>query len=140
MVKGEKMYAFGDCAVNPNPDEKQLSDITVMTAENFKKITGIDPKVAMLSFSTNGSASNELVDKVVNSLAIVRQRAPELDVDGEIQMDAALVPEIGKRKFPGSKVAGNANVFIFPDLNAGNIGYKIAQRMGNWEAVGPIVQ
>lgn len=140
MVKDDKMYAFGDCAVNPNPDENQLADITIMTAENFRKITGIDSKVAMLSFSTNGSASNELVDKVVNSLAIVRSRAPQLQVDGEIQMDAALVPEIGERKFPGSPVAGKANVFIFPDLNAGNIGYKIAQRMGNWQAVGPIVQ
>lgn len=140
MLKEGRMLCFGDCAVNPNPDENQLADIAISTAKNFKAITGEEPREAMLSFSTNGSASNELVDKVVNALAHVREKAPEITIDGEMQMDSALVPEIAARKFPGSPVAGNANVLIFPDLNAGNIGYKIAQRLGGWDAVGPIVQ
>lgn len=140
MVKEGRMLCFGDCAVNPNPDAKQLSDIAISTAKNYKAITGEEPKVAMLSFSTNGSAAHELVDKVKDATALVRQNAPELLVDGEMQMDAAIMPAIGEKKFPGSPVAGKANVLIFPDLNAGNIGYKIAERLGGWEAVGPIVQ
>lgn len=140
MVKEGRMLCFGDCAVNPNPDAKQLADIAISTATNYKAITGEEPRVAMLSFSTNGSADHELVDKVKDATALVRQNAPELLVDGEMQMDAAIMPSIGERKFPGSAVAGKANVLIFPDLNAGNIGYKIAERLGGWEAVGPIVQ
>jgi phosphate acetyltransferase len=140
MCKEDKMYCFGDCAVNPNPDPKQLSDIAVSTAQNYKAITKQDPRVAMLSFSTNGSADNEMVDKVKEALSLVREKAPELSVDGEMQLDAAIVPAIGERKFPGSSVAGKANVLIFPDLNAGNIGYKLTERLGGFEAVGPIVQ
>ena len=140
MIKKSKMLCFGDCAVNPNPDENQLADIAISTAKNYKAITGEEPREAMLSFSTNGSASSELVDKVVKAMERVREKAPEITIDGEMQMDSALIPEIAARKFPNSPVAGNANVLIFPDLNAGNIGYKIAQRLGGWEAVGPIVQ
>ena len=109
---------------------QQLADIAISTATNYKAITGEEPRVAMLSFSTNGSADHELVDKVKDATALVRQNAPELLVDGEMQMDAAIMPSIGERKFPGSAVAGKANVLIFPDLNAGNIGYKIAERLG----------
>lgn len=140
MIKESKMLCFGDCAVNPNPDENQLADIAISTAKNYKAITGEEPREAMLSFSTNGSASSELVDKVVKAMERIREKAPEITIDGEMQMDSALIPEIAARKFPNSPVAGNANVLIFPDLNAGNIGYKIAQRLGGWEAVGPIVQ
>lgn len=140
MVKEDKMLCFGDCAVNPNPDSKQLADIAISSARNFKAITGQDPRIAMLSFSTNGSAAHELVDKVKEATAIVREKAPDLPTDGEMQLDAALIPAIGERKFPGSAVAGKANVLIFPDLNAGNIGYKLTERLAGYEAVGPIVQ
>jgi phosphate acetyltransferase len=140
MVKEEKMLCFGDCAVNPNPDPKQLADIAISTAKNFNAITGQEPRIAMLSFSTNGSASHELVDKVKEATALVKEKAPELPCDGEMQLDAAIIPSIGERKFPGSHVAGKANVLIFPDLNAGNIGYKLTERLAGYEAVGPIVQ
>ncbi len=140
MVKEERMLCMGDCAVNPNPDSKQLADIAISTARNFKAISGQDPRIAMLSFSTNGSAAHELVDKVQQATAIVKEKAPEFPTDGEMQLDAAIIPSIGERKFPGSKVAGKANVLIFPDLNAGNIGYKITERLAGFEAVGPIVQ
>ncbi len=140
MTFPDKMLCFGDCAVNPNPDHKQLADIAISSATNFQAITGESPKVAMLSFSTNGSACHELVEKVQEATKIVKEKAPHIPADGEMQLDAALVPAIGAKKFPGSEVAGNANVLIFPDLNAGNIGYKLTQRLAGAEAVGPVVQ
>jgi phosphate acetyltransferase len=131
---------FGDCAVNPNPDENELAAIAISTAQTAKKLTGMTPKVAMLSFSTKGSAKHELVDKVVKATQIVKQQAPDLMVDGELQADAALVEKVGQLKSPGSPVAGKANVLIFPDLQAGNIGYKLVQRLAGAEALGPICQ
>lgn len=140
MVYPEITYSFGDCAVVPDPDATQLADIAVSTADNHKILTGEEPFVAMLSFSTKGSASHKLIDKVLEATTIVKQKRPDIKVDGELQFDAAIIDSIGKKKSPGSEVAGRANVLIFPDLNAGNIGYKIAQRLGNAEAVGPVVQ
>ncbi|MCX7797414.1 MAG: phosphate acetyltransferase [Melioribacter sp.] len=140
MVFPDKVYTFADCAVNPNPDANQLADIAISTAENHKKLTGEEPYIAMLSFSTKGSAEHEMVDKVRKATEIVKQKRPDLNVDGELQFDAAIVESVGKRKAPGSNVAGRANVLIFPDLNSGNIGYKIAQRLGKAEAIGPINQ
>jgi len=140
MVLPEKVYAFADCAVVPNPDEEQLADIAISTADNFSKLVGEEPLIAMLSFSTKGSAEHEMVDKVRNATQIVKKKRPDLKVDGELQFDSAVVEKVGKSKAPGSEIAGHANVLIFPDLNAGNIGYKIAQRLGGAEAIGPIVQ
>lgn len=140
MVLPEKVYAFADCAVVPNPTEEQLADIAISTADNFGKLVGEEPLIAMLSFSTKGSAEHEMVDKVRNATQIVKKKRPDLKVDGELQFDAAVVEKVGKSKAPGSEIAGRANVLIFPDLNAGNIGYKIAQRLGGAEAIGPIVQ
>lgn len=131
---------FGDCAVNPNPDADQLAAIAVSTAKTGAQLTGMTPKVAMLSFSTKGSAKHELVDKVTAATAKVKEMAPDLMVDGELQADAALVEKVGKLKSPGSPVAGQANVLIFPDLQAGNIGYKLVQRLAGAEAFGPICQ
>ena len=134
------LMLFGDCAITitPNPDE--LASIAIATANTAKTLLGMDPKVAMLSFSTKGSAKHENVDKVTAALAKVKELAPDLDVDGELQADAAMVPKVAALKAPGSKVAGHANVLIFPDLQAGNIGYKLVQRLAGAEAVGPVSQ
>jgi len=140
MIMPEKTYSFADCAVVPAPDAEQLADIAITTAVNHQKLTGEDPYIAMLSFSTKGSAEHESVDKVIQAAELVRKKHPDLNIDGELQFDAAIIDSIGRRKAPGSKVAGRANVLIFPDLNAGNIGYKIAQRLGKADAVGPVVQ
>lgn len=140
MIFPEKVYSFADCAVVPNPDANQLADIAVTTADNHKKLTGEEPYVAMLSFSTKGSAKHELADKVIEATAIAKNKRPDLSIDGEMQFDAAIIDSIGAKKAPGSTVAGRANVLVFPDLQAGNIGYKIAQRLAKAEAVGPVVQ
>ncbi len=140
MVFPNTVYSFADCAVNPNPDANQLADIAIATADNHKKLTGEEPYIAMLSFSTKGSAEHELIDKVRQATKLVQEKRSDLSVDGELQFDAAIVDSVGKKKAPGSKVAGRANVLVFPDLNSGNIGYKIAQRLGKAEAVGPINQ
>lgn len=134
------ILVFGDCAVNPNPDSQQLADIAVASASTAVAIAGIHPRVALLSYSTKGSAKGELVDKVTVALDIVKASHPDLMIDGELQADAALVPVVADLKAPGSTVAGKANVLIFPDLQAGNIGYKLVQRLAGVEAIGPICQ
>ncbi|MEG2651443.1 MAG: phosphate acyltransferase, partial [Eubacterium sp.] len=133
-----EVLAMADCAINIHPNEDELAEIATEAAE-CAKIFGIDPKVAFLSYSTMGSGSGEDVDKMRNAAEKARKRAPELDIEGEIQFDAAVAPRVARTKCPDSKVAGQANTFIFPDINAGNIGYKIAQRLGNFEAYGPIL-
>lgn len=139
MQKGEQRYMFADCAININPNAQELAEIAVQTAHDAK-LFDIDPKVAMLSFSTKGSAKSDEVTKVSEATKIAKELAPELDLDGELQFDAAFVPSVGAQKAPGSKVAGHANVFVFPELQSANIGYKIAQRFGGFEAIGPILQ
>ncbi len=131
---------FGDCAVNPNPTASELAAIAISTAKTGEQLTGMEAKVAMLSFSTKGSAKHEFADKVKEATKIVKQQAPNLLVDGELQADAALVEKVGQLKSPGSPVAGQANVLIFPDLQSGNIGYKLVQRLAGADAIGPITQ
>ena len=139
MVRGDEKLAMGDCAINIDPSEDEIVESTVETAHTAE-IFGIDPKVALLSYSTKGSGKGENVDKMRNATLRVQEAHPELKVDGELQFDAAVAPEVGKLKAPNSTVAGKANVFIFPNINAGNIGYKIAQRLGGFAAYGPILQ
>jgi phosphate acetyltransferase len=134
------VLCFADCAVNPNPNAQALAEIAVSTATSCKSFLGVDARVAMLSFSTKGSANHEDCDKVLEALEIAKKLAPELQIDGELQADAALLPKVGEKKAPGSAVAGKANTLIFPDLDAGNIGYKLVERVAGAEAVGPIVQ
>ena len=134
------VMVFADCAINIDPSAEELAAIAVASADTAKVIAGIEPRVAMLSFSTKNSAKHEFVDKVTAATERVKELAPDLAVDGELQADAALVESVGQLKSPGSTVAGNANVLIFPDLNAGNIGYKLVQRLAGAEAVGPICQ
>ncbi|MBD3233683.1 MAG: phosphate acetyltransferase [candidate division Zixibacteria bacterium] len=136
----DKIFAFGDCAVLPDPDVEQLASIAISSANTLKKLVGEEPRVAMLSFSTKGSAKHEMVDEVVAAMNRVKELAPELKVDGDLQFDAAIVPEVAKRKSPDSPIAGEANVLIFPDLNSGNITYKAVQRLAGAEAIGPIIQ
>jgi len=140
MLFPDNVFSFADCAVVPNPDSNQLSDIAISTADNHLKLTNKEPFVAMLSFSSKGSAQHELIDKVIEATKNAKEKRPDLNVDGELQFDTAIIESIGKKKAPGSPVAGKANVMVFPDLNAGNIAYKIAQRLGGAEAIGPLVQ
>ena len=138
---GEKgTFIFSDAGLNANPTSEELSEIAISSAKSFEQLVQKESKVAMLSYSTYGSAKSELVDKVVEATELVKQKAPLLQVDGELQLDAAIVKEIGEKKAPGSKVAGYANTLIFPDLNAGNIGYKLVQRLAKAEAYGPLCQ
>ncbi|MGI6545188.1 MAG: phosphate acetyltransferase [Fastidiosipilaceae bacterium] len=136
----EGVFVFGDCGLVENPSAEELSEIAISSADSFKALTGNDARVAMLSYSSKGSAKNELVDKVVEATRLAREKAPELALDGELQLDAALVPSVGNSKAPGSQVAGKANTLIFPNLDAGNIGYKLVQRLAKAEAYGPITQ
>ena len=146
MISPKKEYGedgillFADCAVTPNPTAEQLAEIAIVSAQTVKDLVGYEPKVAMLSFSTKGSAKHELIDKVVQATQLAKQKAADLVIDGELQADAAIVPKVGSSKAPGSTVAGKANVLVFPDLQAGNIAYKLVQRFGDVEAIGPILQ
>lgn len=146
MILKDKEYGedglmvFADCAVHPNPTDKELAEIAVATGKTTKALAGIEPKIAMLSFSTKGSAKHEMVDKVVSATNIAKEMAPELQIDGELQADAAIVEAIGQSKAPGSSIAGKANVLVFPTLETGNIAYKLVQRLAGAEAVGPVLQ
>ena len=133
-------FVFGDSGLVENPDSEALSEIAISSAKSFKQLVGKEPKVAMLSYSTYGSAHSELTEKVVNATKLVKEKEPDLLCDGEMQLDAAIIPEIGSKKAPGSNVAGQANTLIFPDLNTGNIGYKVVQRLAKAEAYGPLCQ
>jgi len=134
------IIVFADCALNPEPNAEQLADVAIASASTGKALVGFEPRVAMLSFSTKGSGKHPLVDKVIEATKITQEKKPELLIDGEFQADAALIPSIGERKAPNSKIAGKANVLIFPDLNSGNIAYKLIQRLAKAEAIGPISQ
>ena len=134
------ILVFADCAVHPNPTDRELAEIAVATAKTTRAIAGFEPRIAMLSFSTKGSAKHEMVDKVVNATRFAKEMEPSLKIDGELQADAAIIEAIGKSKAPGSEIAGKANVLIFPTLEAGNIAYKLVQRLAHAEAVGPVLQ
>ena len=134
------VFIFGDSGLNENPNADQLSEIAISSSKSFKQLVGKEPKVAMLSYSTHGSAHSELTEKVIEATNLVKEKQKDLLVDGELQLDAAIIPEIAKSKAPNSKIQGNANVLIFPDLNAGNIGYKLVQRLAKAEAYGPLCQ
>ena len=134
------VFVFGDCGLNENPNAEQLAEIAASSSKSFEQLVGKESRVAMLSYSTMGSAKSELTQKVIDATNIVKANYPELKVDGEMQLDAAIVPSVGKSKAPGSEIAGNANTLIFPDLNAGNIGYKLTQRLAKAEAYGPLCQ
>jgi phosphate acetyltransferase len=134
------LMVFADCAVHPNPTDKELAEIAVATGETTRAIAGIEPRIAMLSFSTKGSANHEMVDKVVSATKIAKEMDPSLKIDGELQADAAIVEAIGQKKAPGSEIAGKANVLVFPTLETGNIAYKLVQRLAGAEAVGPVLQ
>lgn len=134
------LMVFADCAVHPNPTDKELAEIAVATGATTRAIAGIEPRIAMLSFSTKGSAKHEMVDKVVNATKMAQEMDPSLKIDGEMQADAAIVEAIGQKKAPGSEIAGKANVLVFPTLETGNIAYKLVQRMAGAEAVGPVLQ
>ncbi|MDR1793174.1 MAG: phosphate acetyltransferase [Bacteroidales bacterium] len=134
------VFVFADCAATPNPTEEELAQIAVVTAKTAKSIAGIEPKVAMLSFSTKGSAKHDMVDKVVNATEIAKKMDPTLKIDGELQADAAIVPAVGASKAPNSEIAGKANVLVFPTLEVGNIAYKLVQRLAAAEAIGPVMQ
>jgi phosphate acetyltransferase len=134
------IMVFADCAVHPDPTARELAEIAVATGKTTKAIAGFEPRIAMLSFSTKGSASHAMVDKVVEATKIAREMAPEMQIEGELQADAAIIPAIGQSKAPGSAIAGKANVLVFPDLQSGNIAYKLVQRMANAEAIGPVLQ
>ncbi len=138
---GDKgVMIFADCAINPDPTAEQLADIAIAAAETGKILIGMEPRVAMLSFSTKGSAKHPLVDKVIEATKIAQGKKPDLLIDGELQADAALIPSIGERKAPNSKIAGKANILVFPDLQAANIAYKLVERLAKAEAIGPITQ
>ncbi|WP_110112672.1 phosphate acetyltransferase [Bacillus sp. CGMCC 1.16541] len=139
MVRGDEKYVFADCAINISPDSNDLAEIAIESSRTASMFD-IDPRVAMLSFSTKGSAKSPETEKVAKAVEIAKEKAPSLTLDGEFQFDAAFVPSVAEAKAPGSVIKGDANVFVFPSLEAGNIGYKIAQRLGNFEAVGPILQ
>lgn len=139
MVREQEKYVFADCAINIAPDSQDLAEIALASADTAT-LFDIDPRVAMLSFSTKGSAKSEETEKVANAVKIAKEIRPELTLDGEFQFDAAFVPSVAEKKAPGADIQGDANVFVFPGLEAGNIGYKIAQRLGNFDAVGPILQ
>lgn len=133
-------FIFGDSGLNSNPNSEELSEIAISSSKSFRQLVGEEPKVAMLSYSTYGSAKSELTNKVIEATKILKEKEPQLKADGELQLDAAIVPEVAKSKAPGSEVAGHANVLIFPDLDAGNIGYKLVQRLAKAEAYGPLCQ
>ena len=134
------VFVFGDCGLNQNPTAEELVEIANSSSQSFEKLVGKEAKVAMLSYSTKGSAKSELTDKVIRATEMLKEQYPNIKADGELQLDAAIVPEIGASKAPGSEIAGNANTLIFPDLDAGNIGYKLTQRLGKAEAYGPLCQ